>query len=438
MTSNSLFHEIRKAILAQRSCAEKIFHDLAFGSTSAPGIMRDTYGAGENFAHHYMRDYAAQNGLSVSVDAASNTYMAWEGSQNDRPMILMGSHLDSVPHGGNFDGLAGVVAGLITIFALRSLGLKPIKNVVTMGVRAEESVWFQVSYIGSRSALGILPENAYDAKRIDTGRSLASHMLECGADPERIKNGSPYLSKNNVEAFLEVHIEQAPALVALGKPIAICTGIPGNFRYAHAKIKGVHGHVGTPKPFRQDAAMAGADLAMQMDAIWNEYEKKKIPIAITFGRFHTDQEVHGLTIVPGSFDFSIDVRAYDRKVLRDLESQFLSIIKDIERKRGVTFDLGARASADVGDVDPTIADRLKHIADRIEIPKVELGSPASHDAAAFAAADIPMCMIFVRNENGSHNPLEHMNIEDFMDACCVMACWVAEKSCYSEESHSYV
>lgn len=438
MTSNSLFQDIKKAVLEQRSCAETLFTDLASGSTSHPGIMRDTYGNGENFAHRYMRDYAAQNGLAVSVDAANNTYMTWEGSHKDQPMILMGSHLDSVPHGGNFDGLAGVVAGLITTFALRSLGLKPIKNVVTMGVRAEESVWFQVSYIGSRSALGLLTSNAFEAKRIDTGRSLASHMFDCGADPERIKNDPPYLTKSNVEVFLEVHIEQAPALVELAKPIAICTGIPGNFRYAQAKIRGVHGHVGTPKPFRQDAAMAGADLAMQMDEIWNECEKKNIPIAITFGRFHTDQEAHGLTIVPGSFDFSIDVRAYDRDVLRSLEERFLDIIAKIEKMRRVKFDLGPRASADVGDVDRTIAERLKNIADMIEIPKAELGSPASHDAAAFASAHIPMCMIFVRNENGSHNPHEHMDIEDFLDACCVLACWVAEKACYGMEDHSYV
>ncbi|OYU47468.1 MAG: allantoate amidohydrolase [Rhizobiales bacterium PAR1] len=420
---------IRQAVQAERARAERLFRQLAEGSPGHPGIMRDTYGPGENFAHHLIRAYAVEKGLGITTDAAENTYVTWPGQDRAAPRVLMGSHLDSVPNGGNFDGAAGVLAGLIVTAALRKLGVKPACDIVTMGVRAEESVWFQVSYIGSRSALGTLPEGALEARRVDTGRTLAEHMAECGAAPERIRAGERALDPASVRAFLEVHIEQAPALVELGVPMAICSGIPGNVRYPQARIVGKHGHVGTPMKFRADAAMAGADLAMRMDRLWRDHEIRGIPMAVTFGRFHTDSAAHGLTIVPGAFAFSVDIRAYDTSVLAGLEAHFHAAIREIEALRNVRFELGPRASAAVGPVDPAIAARLLTLAGEHEIPAISLGSPASHDSAAFAAAGVPMCMIFVRNENGSHNPDEAMEIDDFLEACTILASWVAEHVC---------
>ena len=102
---------------------------------------------------------------------------------------MTGSHLDSVGNGGNFDGAAGVIAGLVAIRSLQQLGLRPGCDVTTAAIRAEESVWFQVSYIGSRSAFGVLPAGALEAKRVDTGRTLAEHMAECGAAHRRCPGG---------------------------------------------------------------------------------------------------------------------------------------------------------------------------------------------------------------------------------------------------------
>ena len=144
---------IRAAVAAQRSLVERLFDRLADGSRGEPGIMRDTYGAGENFAHRLLSAHAADKGLQVRHDAAANSYVTWPGTDPDAARILIGSHLDSVPHGGNFDGAAGVIAGLAVVEALDGLGLRPRCDVTVMGIRAEESVWFEVSYIGSRSAL---------------------------------------------------------------------------------------------------------------------------------------------------------------------------------------------------------------------------------------------------------------------------------------------
>jgi beta-ureidopropionase / N-carbamoyl-L-amino-acid hydrolase len=295
-----------------------------------------------------------------------------------------------------------------------------------MGIRAEESVWFQVSYIGSRGSLGTLPQGALDVRRVDTGRTLAEHMAECGGHPEALRNGARYFrDPAQVRAYLELHIEQAPSLVEAGRSVAICTGIPGNFRFPDAWIEGRHDHVGLPRRFRHDAAMAGAEFAMALDTLWADHDLRGIPMACTFGRFHTDVAAHGMTIVPGAFHFSLDVRAYDQTVLAALEEKVGRIIDGIEQRRGVRFHVPTRARAAVGLVDPAIKAGLEVAAAALDIPILRIGSPASHDAAAFGAAGIPMGMIFVCNENGSHNPDEMMRIDHFVDGTAVLLHWLA-------------
>ncbi len=391
-----------------------------------PGVSRDPYGAGEQRAHATIAAVARQLGLRIEADAAVNLYMTLPGGDANVRRIIVGSHLDSVPHGGNFDGAAGVVAGLVAVAALRCAGIMLDRDLTVMGIRAEESIWFQVSYIGSRSALGTLPDGALDVRRIDSGRTLAEHIAECGGDPEALRNRTRWLDPARIAAYLELHIEQAPSLVEAARPVAVCTGIPGNFRYPDVRIEGSHDHVGLPRRFRRDAAIAGAEFAMALDHLWEEYEAKGIPMACTIGRFHTDPATHGLTIVPGEFHFSLDVRAYDEAVLAELDRQVDAIIAGIEQRRGVHFHRGPKARAAVGAVDASIKSALERAAAELTIPVLQLGSPASHDAAAFAAAGVPMGMIFVRNENGSHNPREAMAIDDFMTGATLLTQYLAD------------
>jgi N-carbamoyl-L-amino-acid hydrolase len=419
---------IRASVARQKQRAEDLFDHLARCSQRPRGITRDTFGPGENAAHEAFRAHSAALGLELHRDFAANSYATWRGNDRNLPRLIVGSHLDSVPHGGNFDGAAGVVAGLIAIAALKEHGVVPRRDMTVMSIRAEESVWFQVSYIGSRSALGTLPAAALDARRIDTGRTLADHIVEAGGDPAGIREGRREIAPASVHAYVEVHIEQAPSLVELAKPIAICSGVPGNFRYPDARVIGRYDHVGTPRRFRRDAATAAADFAVALDALWHEYEAAGIPMAATLGRFHTDASAHGLTTVAGEFRFSLDVRAYDATVLAQLEQRLDVIIREIETKRGVRFELGPRAAAEVGVVSPTIRSELERTAADLGIPAATFGSPASHDAAAFASAGIPMAMIVVRNANGSHNPDEQMEIDDFLDACAVLATWMASQA----------
>ncbi|HET8996483.1 MAG TPA: hydantoinase/carbamoylase family amidase [Acetobacteraceae bacterium] len=417
---------IRAAVAAQRDFVQRLFDGLREDGRDEPGVSRDPYGAGEQRAHARIAAAGAARDLAIERDAAANLYLTQPGRDRTAPRVVIGSHLDSVPHGGNYDGAAGVVAGLAAIAALRQAGVTPACDVSVMGIRAEESIWFQVSYIGSRGALGTLPDGALDVRRIDTGRTLAEHIAECGGDPAALRAGRRFLDPAMLRAYLELHIEQAPSLLAAGKPVGICTGIPGNFRYPDAWIEGSHDHVGLPRRFRRDAAMAGAEFAMALDTVWEEHESRGVPMACTIGRFHTDPAMHGLTIVPGAFHFSLDVRAYDEAVLAELDRKVDAIIAGIEQRRGVRFHRGPKARAAVGPVDPAIRRALEAGADVLGIAAMPLGSPASHDAAAFAAAGVPMGMIFVRNENGSHNPREAMTLDDFLAGTTLLAWWLAE------------
>lgn len=422
--TNATSASIRAAVQAQRALAQELFDQLRRDGIDEPGVSRDPYGAGEQRGHATVTKVARAMDLEIENDVAANLYMTMPGRDRAAPRVILGSHLDSVPHGGNFDGAAGVVSGLVAVAAMKALGVTPSCDVTVMGIRAEESVWFQVSYIGSRGALATLPDGALDVRRIDTGRTLREHMIECGGDPDAVERRVRHLDPATLRAYLELHIEQAPSLVAAGKPVAICTGIPGNFRYPAARIEGRNDHVGLPRRFRHDAAMAGAEFAVAMDAMWADYDARGIPMACTIGKFHTDTAAHGMTIVPGTFNFSLDVRAYDEAVLAELDAKTDAIIAGIEQRRGVRFHRGTKARAAVGPVDPAIRATLTRGAAALGLQTLDIGSPASHDGASFAECGVPMGMIFVRNENGSHNPHEAMEIDDFLDGAAVMTHWL--------------
>ena len=420
-------HTLKDHVLALHPQASKLFDDLRAGSVDAVnrGVTRDTYGKGEQFGHDLVEKHARTLGLEIRHDHMRNTYMVLPGLDRNAPAIVIGSHLDSVLGGGNFDGAAGVMAGLIAVQALQRAGLKLNCDVVVMGIRAEESIWFQVSYVGSRGALGTLPASALQQRRIDTGLTLEQHMREAGAEPEAVAKGVAYLSPKNVKAFLELHIEQAPSLALTGYALAIGTGVPGHFRYPRVKITGEYGHVGLGRRFRHDAGLAAAEVSVALDTLWQQWESAGRLMACTFGEFHTNSARHGTTIVPGEFQFSLDIRAYDDADVAELEQEFIAIVRQVEKKRGVSFDFGVRASAKVAKADLAMTQQLRDCAARLALDVCDLPSPASHDSAAFHAAGIPFGFIFIRNPNGSHHPDEEMSIDDFLQGTAVLAEWLA-------------
>jgi len=419
--------ELAAALDAQTDFAADVFDRLRAVSVDVRGVTRASYGEGEQAAHGLMAEIARELGLEIAQDPAANTYMTWPGADRSVPIRMVGSHLDSVPQGGNFDGAAGVVSGLTAIRALQSLGHRPAQDISVMGVRAEESCWFGVSYIGSRSALGVLPDGALEtAKRMDDGVSLGEHMAKCGGDPDQVASGPAYLDKSRIGAFLEPHIEQGPVLVEEGFPTGIVTGIRGNRRYPNARCFGEYAHCGgAPRRVRRDAVVAASAFVSALDRLWDEAEAAGDDFACTIGKFQTDAERHAMTVISGEVAFTLDMRSVDPAMLERLEARVPKIADEIAAKQGVRFDLGALTRAAPGVMDAGLIETYRAAAAAMGVTAMDIPSGASHDSAAFADAGVPTAMLFIRNENGSHNPDEAMEIPDFIDASKLLAAALA-------------
>ena len=218
--------------------AESLFDGLSRATRRGRGIVRDSYGVGEQAAHDLARSTATAIGLEVEVDPIGNLFMTLAGRDRRAPRLIIGSHLDSVPQGGNYDGAAGVVAGLCVLSALRRAQIVPDWDLAVMAIRAEESAWFDVPYLGSAGAFGLLDPSCLTTARSDNGRSLEETMRQQGFDPEPIREQRRLLDPSRIRAYLELHIEQGPTLVAEGLPAAVVSGIRGCKRFRHARCTG--------------------------------------------------------------------------------------------------------------------------------------------------------------------------------------------------------
>ncbi|RAI45245.1 hydantoinase/carbamoylase family amidase [Rhodoplanes roseus] len=398
-----------------------LFEALAERTADAPGVTRVAYGEGEGAAFALMAEAAGDLGGDSVFDAAGNQFLTFRGADRSRT-IYIGSHLDSVPHGGNFDGAAGVVLGLAAAAVLARLGSAPPFDVCVLCLRAEESCWFPHSYIGSKTALGRLEPTVLDTVlRSDTGRSLATHMRELGFDPEAVRRGESRIDPARAVAYIEPHIEQGPVLVAAGRPLGLVTGIRGSFRFREAAFHGTYAHSGaTPRTLRRDAVVAASELVMAMQALWERLERDGHDLAVTFGIVGTDPAQHSFSKVAGEARLCIDVRSQSESTLEEVRRRLVETGLDIAARRDVRLELGPLGGSTPAVMAPRLLEQMRAAAAAAGIEAVEMASGAGHDAATFANAGIPTGMIFIRNENGSHNPDERMDMADFDQALAVM------------------
>jgi len=395
--------------------AAALFEEIGTRTRRGEGICRPSYGDGEQAAADVLAAAARAMGLEVASDFAGNLYMTCAGADRGTGRYVLGSHLDSVPNGGNFDGLAGVVAGLVAIAALRYANVQLPRDVTVMGIRAEENAWFGAQHIGSRLALGIFEPDLLDsARRIDTGRTLGEHIAEAGFDIGAIRRKQRFLVPDQIAAFIELHIEQGPLLESRGVPLGIVTAIRGNVRCADIRCVGRYDHSGTvPRELRRDAVLAAAELATEMDRLWQEWIGDGHDLVLTFGKFGTDPSAHSITTIPGEVRFSFDARSHSCDTLSTIKSELLRRAGDIGRRRGVEFRFGRFSASEPAPMNAHLRARLASGAAELGLEFLEMPSGAGHDAADFALAGVPAAMVFVRNANGSHNPAEDMRIEDF-------------------------
>lgn len=420
------------AVDASIPLADNLFDAIRRKTADTKGVSRAPYSEAEQLTVDALAEAARALELESATDPFGNCYFTLPGRDRRAPGWLVGSHVDSVPSGGNYDGLAGVVAGITAVAALRRARVTPASDITVMAIRAEElSSWYgghHGGHIGSRSALGMLPVAELDsAVNSRTGRTLREQMATAGFDPSVVGQGPPYLSPRKFKGYLELHIEQGPVLENRGIPVGVVTAIRGAARARSCRCLGAYTHSGAvPHEYRSDAVMAAVELVRELDLEWERVRGSSGDMVFTVGQFFTDSKVHALTKVPGEVTFSLDVRSQDERTLKETAALAERLAREIGARRRVRFDLGTFSLQSPAAMDAGFRSQLLDGARALEIPYTEIPSGAGHDAQDFAHAGFRAAMIFVRNANGSHNPDEAMDIADFALGTRLLAWMLAQ------------
>jgi len=404
-----------------RPLAEQLFAQLRHASFDGVGVTRDSFGPAETAAQDLIALAARDAGLHTERDRAGNLVVTLPGREPLQSFIATGSHLDSVPRGGNYDGAAGVVAGLLALICLKRQGIVPPRTIKLFALRGEESAWFGKSWIGSHALFGLLSEADLARTRFDSERPLRDYYEDIGADVAAIARGEKLLDPAMIGAFLEVHIEQGPVLAAQGLPLGIVTGIYGNLRHRQVLCRGTSAHAGaTPRFLRHDAVVAMADFIMRLDRHWQQWLDRGKQLAVTHGIVGTNAKEHAISRVPGEAVMSLEIRADNNETLEEFHGLAQAEAQAITRERGVAFVFDEAIVNRPAPMDPRWRTRLTELCSGVGIAQMPLASGAGHDAAVFAHAGVPTAMLFIRNTHGSHNPEEHMEMEDFLLATDVL------------------
>ena len=395
--------------------AAKLFDDIASFSADNTGVSRPAYSNIETKTLKYLETFALDRGLVVEYDAGQNAVFSLPEDANKTGYILIGSHVDSVPNGGNFDGLAGVISGLICLARAKIDGTSFPRPVKVIAMRGEESAWFGPCYIASKALLGKLGEDELNSPHKGDGKKLFAHMDAIGVDMERVGKQIPLLDIKDVHSYIELHIEQGPLLVEKDMPAAVVSGIRGNIRYKNIRCNGEAGHSGAvPRAYRKDPVLAVADLLFRLDESWLTILQKGQDLVFTCGMIATDPQKHALTRIPDLVDFSIDFRSQSAKALGEMRELLNQEILTVASERKVQFDLDPEMHTAPALCDAGMVDGLSAAMSRVNLEPFTMPSGGGHDAAVFANAGVPSAMVFVRNRNGSHNPDEAMEISDLI------------------------
>lgn len=392
-----------------------IFETVRKMSVDGIGVTRQGYSKTETEVMDYLKSIGQELRLEISADVAGNVWMRYPGADPSLPAFVAGSHADSVPQGGNFDGLAGITAALAVAWWMRRTNYTPRRDYIVLMMRCEESSFFGKAYVGSLALTGqlTLADTALKHRTLDM--TLGECMSACGINPAEITAGKPLVDLGKIAAFVELHIEQGPTLDSSEKErVGIVTGIRGNVRHKLVKCIGQTAHSGAvDKEYRHDAVLATAELLNRMDKHWDEWLAKGEDLVFTVGVLKTAATA-AISVIPGETSFTVDMRSLSLDTVERFHELLVQEAKDVAKERGVMFEFDKKLVTQPAGVDAELSAHLTQTAEKAGIPAKRLASGAGHDAAVIGNKGVPVAMIFVANQNGSHNPYEAMQIKDFM------------------------
>jgi allantoate deiminase len=373
------------------------------GKSEDGGVTRLSFTEEERAAKDLVASYMREADLEVCEDAAGNLIGRREGRVRDAPVVLAGSHVDSVRNGGNFDGPLGVLGAVEALQTMNERGVETERPVEAVVFTDEEGARFSFGMIGSRALAGRLGPGDLAHEDAD-GLSIAEAMRATGLGPARI--GDAARAKGSVHAYVELHIEQGAILESKDLRVGIVTGIAGPV-WLRVTLTGEAAHAGTtPMNLRRDALAAGAQI---IEIIEQEAARTGTSVA-TVGQL--ELEPGGINIIPGRVAFSLDLRDIDEDVRDGVEARIMREAALVCEKRGVELETETLQRLPPAPCSVLVRDAIKEACTELGFEPFELASGAGHDGMHLTEV-CPIGMIFVRSKDGlSHNPAEYSSKED--------------------------
>ncbi|WP_410514001.1 Zn-dependent hydrolase [Paenibacillus sp. BR2-3] len=399
----------------------KLLEELAVFSAPGAGVTRLLYTPEWSRAQFFLQERMAGLGLEVVSDNVGNVYGKLTGRNPEDKVILTGSHIDTVINGGKYDGAYGIAAAVTALHYLQQTFGQPLRTLKAVSFCEEEGSRFPLTFWGSGHVTGLYDGSEAEACADSEGVTLEAAMVECGigmgirSDKAESgdKSGSGTVGmgstarRNDIGAFVELHIEQGIILEKTAKQIGVVQAIAGQRRFM-VEVCGTANHAGTtPMHMRQDALAGAAEMLLALEGLAAEAGE---PLVATSGRLEVLPNTPN--VIPGEVLFTLDIRHSEEEELEAFCDCILAAFKGIAARRGLTLKIMPRLSASPAPMDGGLTGMLESICRNQGRTYRNMVSGAGHDAQLFAP-QCPTAMIFVPSRAGiSHSPEEYSSPEE--------------------------
>ena len=379
---------------------------------SPEGMLRVAYSPEDIAGRDYAIKMMQEAGLETRIDTAGNIIGRRSGSDDNLPAIAMGSHTDTVPKGGKYDGALGVMAAIEVIRTLEEQGHNTRHPLEVINFTNEEGTRFHRWLVGSRSMSGLLEQEDLDAVD-DDGLSLGPCLADIGGDISRIEEA--VRKPGELAAYFELHIEQGPYLDRSGTPIGVVTGITGRAVF-EVEIEGKANHAGTtPMSTRRDALVSASKLVLAIQKMAAEQEICRVS---TVGSIKAVP--NAVNVIPGSASIGLEFRDTDMEALASAEQELQRITDQAVIDDAVDIDVIRHRFTTSVPITPDMQAMVAEAAENCGFEWESLPSGAGHDAQAVANI-APVAMIFVPSVDGiSHSKEEYSTPQDCANGAQVL------------------
>lgn len=392
------------------------------GATPKGGVNRQAFTELDRQSRDLFIEWCRAEGCTIRIDAIGNIFARREGQEFGSPAVMTGSHLDSQPTGGKFDGVYGVLAGLEVIRTLNQHEIKTRAPIEVVAWSNEEGCRFAPCMMGSGAFTGQLALEEMLARTDNQGISAGEALEKIGY------RGTDSVNPDHIKAFFECHIEQGPVLEDTGNAVGVVVGALGQ-KWFDLILTGLEAHAGpTPMALRRDAMLGAAEITQEVNRIANAYQPHGRG-TVGVMQLHPGSR----NVIPGQVRMTIDLRHFDSDTLEKMSRELHQAVDNISQRHGLEAELTPSADFAPEHFAATCVNAIRRAAETLECSHMDIVSGAGHDAI-FMGRVTHAGMIFVPCENGiSHNEIENADSGDLHDGCNVLLHAMLEQAGVEEE-----